>query len=81
MVLPSVGRLMCVGYWQLHVPAPVTSDRSVAFDGLAEPEPELDELVERVGATGVADSVDPVAERLWVSLVAPMLADVCSAGV
>jgi hypothetical protein len=40
---------MCVGYWQLHVPAPVTSDRSVAFDGLAElelePEPEFDELV------------------------------------
>jgi hypothetical protein len=38
-----------VDYWQPQVPAPVTSERSVAFDGLAapelEPEPEFDELV------------------------------------
>jgi hypothetical protein len=77
---------MCVAYWQLQVPAPVTSDRSVAFDGLAEPElerePEFDELVERVGATGgVAGGVDPVPELLWVSGVTPTLAEVDRAGV
>ena len=46
---------MYVGYWQPQVPAPVTSERSVAFDGLAEPEPEpeFDELVWCVGAAGV----------------------------
>lgn len=32
---------MYMGYWQPQVPAPVTSDRSVAFDGVVEPEPEL----------------------------------------
>jgi hypothetical protein len=38
-----------VDYWQRQVPAPVTSERSVAFEGLAgpelEPELEFDELV------------------------------------
>jgi hypothetical protein len=29
-------------YWQPQVPAPVTSERSVAWDGLAEPELELE---------------------------------------
>ena len=35
---------MYMGYWQPQVPAPVTSERSVAFDGLCEPEfePELE---------------------------------------
>jgi beta-phosphoglucomutase-like phosphatase (HAD superfamily) len=48
--LPSVGagRFRGVGQ-QPHVPAPVTSERRVAFEGLAEleldPEPEFDELV------------------------------------
>jgi len=31
-----------MAYWQPQVPAPVTSERSVACDGLAEPEPELE---------------------------------------
>ena len=30
-------------YWQLHVPAPVTSDFSAAFDGWVEPLPVLDD--------------------------------------
>jgi hypothetical protein len=73
------------GYWQLQVPAPVTSERRAAFDGLVEPElepePEFDELVECVGATGVvAGVVDPV-ELLWVSGEAPVPADVRWAGV
>lgn len=76
---------MRVGYWQLQVPAPVTSERSVDRDGLADPEFELaaefDELVECVAATGVAGGVDPVAELLWVSEVAPTLAEVDRAGV
>jgi hypothetical protein len=60
----------------------VTSERSVALDGLAEPElaPEFDELVECVGATGcVGGGVDPVVELFWVS-VTPALADVRWAG-
>jgi len=56
------------------------------LDGLAEPEldpePPFDELVLCVDATGVvAGVVDRVAELLWVSGVAPALADVRWAGV
>lgn len=79
MCLPSVWRVMYMGYWQLQVPAPVTSERSVAFDGLAEPELDLepDELV----CVGAAGGVDPVPEPPWVSEVPPTLADVDRAGV
>ena len=31
-----------MGYWQLQVPAPVTSDLRAALEGVAELEPELE---------------------------------------
>ena len=40
--LPSCGHWTCAGYWQLQVPAPVTSDRRVAFEGVEELEPEFE---------------------------------------
>jgi hypothetical protein len=40
--LPSCGCWACAGYWQLQVPAPVTSERRVALDGLAELDPEFE---------------------------------------
>jgi hypothetical protein len=73
---------MYMGYWQLHVPAPVTSERSVAFDGLAEPELDLEPaFAELVLCVDGAGGVDPAPETLWVSEVPPTLADVDRAGV
>ncbi|MBV9339224.1 MAG: hypothetical protein JO243_25320 [Solirubrobacterales bacterium] len=49
MFLPSFGHSMAFDYWQPQVPAPVTNERSVACDGLPEPdlelEPEFEEFV------------------------------------
>ena len=49
-LLPSCGRWTCAGYWQPHVPAPVTSDFSVAFDTCVEVPLELVGCVGRGGA-------------------------------
>ena len=39
--LPSCGHWTRAAYWQLQVPAPVTSERRVAFDGVEGLEPEF----------------------------------------
>jgi hypothetical protein len=71
-----------VDYWQPQVPAPVTSERRVACDGLPEPELELEpELEELVCCVAEAGGVDLAAELLWVSGATARLVDVSRAGV
>jgi len=67
--LPSCGHWTCAGYWQLQVPAPVTSDRRVALDGLAGFEPEFDPD-ELCGSVAGDPSPDPDEVEGGLELVA-----------